>query len=190
MNPAGTDSTIVTPKPEKKSSRRGGGGRPPSRPGKDRKDRVVQTRVPGDLEDVLKEAARTQRVTVSHLIRNVLEDTFNLVDNLVAQGERIAETVSRDAKRIAESAKGLPRSTPPVPPLGQPPAPPAVPPVSGSALSALESVYAWQELILARDTACTKCGTSIPKNSKALKGVTDVPTASPIWVCESCHQKM
>ena len=45
-----------------------------------RKDRLIQTRVPRDLESTLKREARRRRLTVSHLIRNVLEDAFQLVD--------------------------------------------------------------------------------------------------------------
>ena len=48
-----------------------------------RKDRLIQTRVPQNLESTLKDEARKRRLSVSHLIRNVLEDTFNLVDNVV-----------------------------------------------------------------------------------------------------------
>ena len=65
----------MTDKPRK--SRR---GRRPA-PESERKDRVIQTRVPQDLEDSLRHAAERERVTVSHLIRNVLEDSFRLVDH-------------------------------------------------------------------------------------------------------------
>src|SRR5215468_5978143 len=50
----------------------------------DRKDRLVQTRVPRGLESTLKREARRRRLTVSHLIRNILEDALQLVDDVVA----------------------------------------------------------------------------------------------------------
>jgi ribosomal protein L18E len=79
-------------------------------PKAERKDRLIQTRVPSDLDETLREAAREQRVSVSQLIRNVLEDTFHLVDGVVAGAARLTERVKRDAERIAKSAQGKPRN--------------------------------------------------------------------------------
>jgi len=78
-----------------------------------RKDRLIQTRVPQDLESTLKDEARKRRLSVSHLIRNVLEDTFSLVDNVVTEVDRVvtdsvemAQTLKRDAQRLAATARG------------------------------------------------------------------------------------
>ncbi|HEX6243018.1 MAG TPA: hypothetical protein VFZ61_19025 [Polyangiales bacterium] len=78
-----------------------------------RKDRLIQTRVPQNLESTLKDEARKRRLSVSHLIRNVLEDTFNLVDNVVTEVDRVvadsvgvAQTLRRDAQRLAATARG------------------------------------------------------------------------------------
>lgn len=78
-----------------------------------RKDRLIQTRVPQNLESTLKDEARKRRLSVSHLIRNVLEDTFNLVDNVVHEVDRVvadsvgmAQTLRRDAQRLAATARG------------------------------------------------------------------------------------
>lgn len=78
-----------------------------------RKDRLIQTRVPQNLESTLKDEARKRRLSVSHLIRNVLEDTFNLVDNVVTEVDRVvadsvgvAQTLKRDAQRLAATARG------------------------------------------------------------------------------------
>jgi hypothetical protein len=78
-----------------------------------RKDRLIQTRVPQNLENTLKDEARKRRLSVSHLIRNVLEDTFNLVDNVVSEVDRVvadsvgmAQTLKRDAQRLAATARG------------------------------------------------------------------------------------
>ena len=42
---------------------------PPTPPSSARKDRLVQTRVPRELEDRIKEEAGRQRLTVSQLVR-------------------------------------------------------------------------------------------------------------------------
>ncbi|MEM6996372.1 MAG: hypothetical protein AAF721_38055 [Myxococcota bacterium] len=45
-----------------------------------RKDRLIQTRVDRRLQSVLVEEARRRRMSVSNLVRGVLEDTFGLAD--------------------------------------------------------------------------------------------------------------
>src|SRR5262245_47729316 len=109
------------------TTRRPRRGRPKAAEG-ERKDRLVQTRVPEDLDETLREEARRRRTTVSQLVRNVLESTFQLVDDIVAGAANLTETVTRDAKRIAAAAKGQPKSA-------------STPEYFGG-------VYAWQEVVL------------------------------------------
>ena len=94
-------------------------GRPPA-PEAERKDRLVQTRVDEDLDEALREAARKQRTTVSQLIRNVLHDTFQLVDDIVANTATLTDSVRRDAQRIAASAAGMKRQVAPARPAAAP----------------------------------------------------------------------
>ena len=56
-----------------------------------RKDRLIQARVPRELEGVVKEAARRNRLTVSQLIRNLLEDTFEIVTTVVDEVDHLVE---------------------------------------------------------------------------------------------------
>src|SRR5579884_1880100 len=81
-------------------------------PDAERKDRLVQARVPEDLDATLRTEARRRRLSVSQLIRNVLEDTFDLVDDVVSEAQRLGQTVRRDARRIADSAQGRRREAP------------------------------------------------------------------------------
>jgi hypothetical protein len=80
----------------------------------ERKDRLIQTRVAEDLEQTLKREAARRRLTVSHLIRNTLEDAFELVEgvskdveHLVSGSVELAATVKRDAQRIASIVRGV-----------------------------------------------------------------------------------
>lgn len=67
--------------------------------GRERKDRVLQTRVPQSLYDELVEQAGKLRVPVSNLVRNILEDSARMVGNIVdgslqiaaALGDRVGE---------------------------------------------------------------------------------------------------
>jgi hypothetical protein len=80
------------------------------------KDRVIQTRVGRRLESTLKREARRRRLTVSHLIRNVLEDAFQLVDDVVANVDEIVNDsvelvrrVGHDARRVAGAVRDAAR---------------------------------------------------------------------------------
>ena len=62
---------------------------------RERKDHVLQARVPHSLYKDLVTRARQLRVPVSNLVRNILEDSTRMVENIVDGGLQIAETLSR-----------------------------------------------------------------------------------------------
>jgi hypothetical protein len=134
-------------------------------PENERKDRLVQTRVPETLDETLRKQAKKSRVSVSQLIRNVLEDTFDLVDDVVAEATNLGRTVKRDARRIADTAKGR---------------------TLKEQHAALEQVYAWQEVVLNRDVDCARCGRSLRSGKKALYGLQEDPSAPRLWLCAPC----
>ena len=81
-----------------------------------RKDRLIQTRVPEKLESTLKDEAKRRRTTVSQMIRNILEDSFDLVDGVVANVDQIvvdsvelAQKVGRDARKIGQIGQDIVR---------------------------------------------------------------------------------
>lgn len=183
-----------------------------------RKDRLIQTRVPQNLESTLKDEARRRRLSVSHLIRNVLEDTFNLVDNVVTEVDRVvtdsvemAQTFKRDAARLAATARGEtshrqnPSSMPPaaVVSVDDPDVaddnetaddelPPVVPEVAEPAAedSPLKYVYGFQELVLNRQAECAKCACVIARGSRAYLGMNDRPDMPRVWVCQDCLETL
>jgi hypothetical protein len=141
----------------------------------ERKDRLIQTRVPEKLESTLKQAARERRTTVSQMIRNILEDTFDLVDGVVASVDAIvsdsvelAQQVGRDVRRIGEAK---PRTRPP-----------CRAPLSDAG-SRLAGVRAWQAVVLNRPIACARCGLELPRGSDAYRGVGEDPAAAESFVC-------
>jgi len=149
----------MTPKKEPRRGRR-------PLPGTERKDRLVQTRVPENLDETLREQARKKRVSVSQLIRNVLEDTFNLVDNVVAEAQSLGRTVTRDARRIGASAKG--RAPAPASP------------------HTLDRVEAWQSVVLNREVRCARCGRTLRKGIQGFYGLTEDPATPKLWLCPPC----
>ncbi len=131
----------------------------------ERKDRLVQARVDEELDEVLRDAAKQQRVSVSQLVRNVLEDTFKLVDNVVADAAKLGAGVARDARKVAAAARGEPRD-----------------PLAG--------VAAWQEVVLARDQGCAQCGVAMKRGQPAMMGITDDPAATRPWLCTACAARL
>lgn len=166
-----------------------------------RKDRLIQTRVPQDLETTLKDEARKRRLSVSHLIRNVLEDTFDLVDNVVeevdrvvADSHRVAQTLRGGAERLRATARGEGRDTADAPHgvdggsvQSDPPpseAPPATPEAEDPPAD-LSHVYAWQPVVLNRAGECARCHEAIGKGEQGHMGLSDAP-GPRAWLCDSC----
>jgi hypothetical protein len=137
-------------------------------PGGERKDRLIQTRVADDLDHTLREEAKKRRLSVSQLIRNVLEDTFNLVDDVMTETAKLAQTVRRDAARIRDSAQGLTRSS----------------------SNPLEKVESWHLVILSGDTRCGRCKADLASGEPASMGVSTDPTFRPLWICQTCRSEV
>ena len=145
----------------------------------ERKDRLIQTRVPEKLETTLKDEARRRRTTVSQMIRHVLEDTFDLVDGVVANVDQIvtdsvelAHKVGRDARKIGQLGQEALRDL-------AAPCRPALP----DAEERLAHVQAWNEVVLNKSIACTKCGAELPRGRSAVMGMSDAPNEPGAWLC-------
>ena len=188
------------------SSRRGKPrrGRPPSSEA-DRKDRLIQTRVEEDLDETLRAAAKQQRVTVSQLIRNVLHDTFKMIDDVVVNTTNLTESVKRDARRIAASAQGFSSEEEPAAARAAKltaattkDTPSAAVATSGApalaapsaAAESLDSALAWQEVVMGRERPCARCGNPLARGDKGFLGVLDDPTAPRPFICPSCAKAL
>ncbi len=147
----------------------------------ERKDKVIQTRVPRDLESSLKEAAERERVPVSQLIRNVLEDSFDLVESVVADSSQLVENVTRDARRIAESAAGARKDDEPFVPADQ---------GGEQARTLMEAVDAWQDVIVNKPGHCVQCGAAVKRGSRAFRGLTTDPGMPVVWLCGDCIEAL
>ena len=138
-------------------------------PDRPRKDRLIQTRVPRELESTLKAEARRRRLTVSHLIRSVLEDTFDLVDDVVADVDDLVSHVTRNARRLANPGRRAARDAP---------------------VPDFPHVYAWNELVLNRPAACSHCAAPIARGERGFFGLSDDPDAPLAVLCERCAEAL
>lgn len=127
-----------------------------------RKDQLIQTRVDRRLQKVLIEQARSRRISVSNLVRNILEDAFGLgvPDPLTAS------TSSTSIEVVPE------------------PEPPSKP------TPALDHVYAWNSVILGRAAECSRCGRALEPGGHALMGLSEEPTAPRAWLCLQCGEDL
>jgi hypothetical protein len=72
-----------------------------------KKERIIHTRVPAPLDETIKQRASGLGLSVSNLVRNVLSNSFGLVDSIVTDGTNIARSV-RGEPPLPGSAPGEP----------------------------------------------------------------------------------
>jgi hypothetical protein len=128
------------------------------------KDRVLQARIPQKLDDELRGQAEELGLSVSTVVRNVLLNTFDLVEGVVSDSARIARAIQgRDGSDpSATESKTASRAAPPTEVV----------------------TIGWQEATLNLNGICDTCNTILPKGDKAAVGV---PVLSkPALLCLSC----
>jgi hypothetical protein len=153
---------------------------------RERKDRLIQTRVPESLESALKEEATRRRLPVSQLVRNILEDTLQIVGDVVdgvdaivqdsiALGRQVGQNVAR-ARSTGATTEAAATATADT--ATSPPPKPADP--------ALDDVYAWNEVVPSRPATCSSCGVALAAGSPAFVGLRDDPSRGRAWSCPGC----
>ncbi len=129
----------------------------------EKKQRVIHTRVPESLEAELRDKAQGLGISVSNLVRNVLNHAFGLVGDVVA-----------DSHAVARAARGDK-------PVGS--APPA------QAVVALDDVLGWQPMVLGKNAVCARCNAMLPRGSDAATGVAETARARFV-ICLDCLDQL
>jgi hypothetical protein len=127
---------------------------------KERKERVLHTRIPESLEHELKRKANGLGVSVSNLVRNVLQNTFGMVNDIVADSQQIA----RNARQVTAAPADTPTATP------------------------APTILGWQPLILNVNAVCDRCNQILPKGSDATVSVLASPGPSRFRCLECAKQ--
>lgn len=135
---------------------------------KERKQRVIHTRVSESLEEELRERASALGVSVSNLVRNVLENTLGLVEGVIADSAEVARRAGMRSASAAAAATASGNAGAPAP--------------SGQ-------VVAWQTAVLAVNAICQQCNAILPKGSDAAVAITDAPGPRPV-LCLSCLKEL
>lgn len=183
-----------------------------------RKDRLIQTRVGERLEQAIKAEAKRRRLTVSHLLRNVLEESFNLVDEVVddvdtvvSDSLKLAHKVTTDVKRAARRSRRSHKynrfdetptddeaverengvETDNRAPIDDTEAVIDLEPVGNEiGKNPLSHIYAWNKVILSQKALCSLCNSVIEKGEGGYVGLSDEPGHGRSWLCESCIDKL
>lgn len=152
---------------------------------------------------MLKKEAKRRRLSVSHLIRNVLEDTYKLVDGVISDVDDLVHDsvaltgrVRREAQEIARAAAARDVTSPTTEPPVIVVPPPASPSETGSHTVPKEAtfeertadVYAWNPVVLHRPARCERCFTALDRGLTAHLGLSQDPSAAPRWLCAACLQ--
>jgi hypothetical protein len=145
------------------------------------KDRVLQARIPRHLDEELREHAEQLGLSVSTVVRNVLLNTFQLVEGVVVDSTKLARVIQ--GRKPRDPGRALPH------PPGMPEADPAGTAPAGTAPAGTGApVVGWQEAVLNLNGICDQCNCILRKGERAAVGV---PTgARPVLLCLSCLEAL
>lgn len=137
---------------------------------KPKKERVIHTRVPEQLDAQLKDKAQGLGMSVSKLIRNVLTNTFDLVDDIVADSAEIARSTQNANRAQKESVDSTENDE--------------------SVNHTTPKVLGWQAVVLNLNAVCVSCNEILPKGQSAHIGITDGPASVPQIMCNTCIKEL
>ena len=126
---------------------------------KELKEKVLHTRISESLDVEIKKRASGLGVSVSNLVRNVLQNTFGMVNDIVSDSQNIARS-ARDVAALRQAqVPGAPAPT----------------------------VLGWQEITLNLNALCDQCNEILSKGTRASISVLDGP-GQKIFRCAKCTE--
>ena len=128
---------------------------------KPKKERVLHTRIPAVLEAELKAAAEALKLPVSNLVRTILEDAVAAADRATGQVEAGLKHAARSVHKERERLRKVTETDP------------------------LRDVVAYQQILVAAEGACARCGAALAPGDGAYLGVT-AGIGPKIFVCQQC----
>ncbi len=152
----------------------------------------MHTRISDDLDEALQDAARRLRLPVSNLVRNVLEDVFDVVEAVTENVGGFVEDVVEEAQDLGRRWEGRFRERTAEArarrvETDRDEAPPAAPkpPAPEPARAEFPDVAAWQPLVMNTVHECASCGRSMRRGDNAYLAVGGA-RPGPTFLCEPC----
>jgi len=137
----------------------------------EKKERVIHMRVEPSLDSELKERASRLGLSVSNLVRNILQHTFGLAGDVIKDGAQVA----RSARGEPDDGQTSYHTNPDARDTSLAPQPPA-------------RALGWQRFTLSLNALCVRCNAILPKGTEAAIGVLDGPGRRPI-TCVTCAEE-
>ena len=137
---------------------------------REKNERVIHTRVPERLESELKDRAEALGMSVSNLVRNVLNNAFGLVEDIIGDSAKVAMSASLRANGHTATSR-QPRHPHP------------------AAATASDDVIGWQEMIMNKNAVCERCNAMLPRGADAAIAIVDGNGPRSI-VCPSCLEEI
>lgn len=134
-----------------------------------KKERVLHARISESLDEEIKDHASKLGVSVSNLVRNVLQNTFGLVEDIVTDGTNIASAARRSAgaapaaKQPASDDAGAKPTASPKP-----------------------EILGWQEALLNLNGVCDRCNAILPKGTRAAIALFEGGVGPRTFRCTNC----
>jgi hypothetical protein len=134
---------------------------------RERKQRILHTRISEQLADDIRAIADDLRVPVSNLVRNVLEEAFSavervsgdvgeLLDDVLEEAEVASERYRRYRDRVRDRARERASER-----------------AAAAEPDALARVVAWQPVVLAAARPCARTGRTLRPGERAFLGLGD-----------------
>ena len=123
------------------------------------KSRVLQARIPEDLDDQLRVRSEQLGLSVSTIVRNVLLHTFELVEGVVTDSAQVGRALQKQAAHDQ-----------------------AAPPPAQEDQDT--EVVGWQEAVLNLNGTCEECNVILPRGKRAAVGIP--LQRRPIFMCLEC----
>ena len=161
----------------------------------EKKERVMHTRIPDSLDKQLKSKAQGLGVSVSNLVRNVLANTFDLVDDIVSDSAyitRIAATERQSANDNQPNKNAKPNylDSSDVQSTDSTQTPDTV----QNSPPQYDQIIGWQPMILNLNAVCFTCNDIMKKGSEAAISIGPTmyssaatnPNVKPHFLCTQC----
>jgi predicted DNA-binding protein len=129
-------------------------------PPNDRKERVIHTRVAEELDEEIKRRAQNLGVSVSNLVRNILQNTIGLVEDIILDGAETARAARRGRHEEAAAERPEPGR-----------------------------ILGWQPAVLAVNALCDRCNAILPRGTRASIAVRAEP-GPPAFRCDPCLEEI
>ena len=136
----------------------------------ERKERVIHTRISESLDDEIRKRATNLGLSVSNLVRNVLLNTFGLVEDLMAESADMARSAGRGWDGDEREEPREPSST------------------SAKTESQPGTILGWQPMVLSLNAVCDRCNAVLNKGSQAAVAVWD-GTGPRTIICARCSEE-